>query len=74
MHNVVKMVLQLMYTLQKKYCIISVPEPLHTNGIEIHTSNILALIIAHEMVYYHTDGLSEVVVQIAIHTSTSNTQ
>ena len=39
------------YTHENKFCITSVPqvsEPLHTNGIEIHTNNISALFIAHE--------------------------
>ena len=44
-------ILFIFYTHQNKFCITSVPqvpEPVHTNGIEIHTNNISALFIAHE--------------------------
>ena len=40
-----------LYTYQNKFCITSVPqlpEPLHTNEIEIHTNTISALFIANE--------------------------
>ena len=67
--------------IKKMFCITSVPqvpEPLHTNGTEIHTKKfrlfLLLMKTIYCMVYRHIDRLSEVVVQIAIHTNTSNTQ
>ena len=44
------------YTPQKTFCVTSdpqVPEPLHTNGMEIHTNNISALFIANENYILH---------------------